>query len=67
MAVDVIHELGVIARAQSSHIHDLIDQLNCEPSDSTLYGYLDRNLDKAVLVRDLIVDLMGSIVDLEDE
>lgn len=64
--IDVVHELGVITRAQSSHIHTLVDELNHVASDSDLYGYLDKNLERAVLVRDLLIGLIESLVNLEE-
>lgn len=64
---DVVHELGVIARAQSSHIHSLLNELNYVSSDSEAYSYLEKQLDRQILIRDLIIDLIESVVEEPEE
>lgn len=60
---DVVKELGALCRAQQSYIHEILDEM--EKSEGRHYDFLDAHLDRQILVRDLIIDLLEALVETE--
>lgn len=57
---DLITDLGKLIRTQQDRVHSILDEM--ERSEGRHYDYLESHLERQVIARDLLLDLMETLI-----